>query len=303
VIATVVRRAAAAVVVIFCVATFAFFALHAAPGGPFDRERQLSGEARRNVERAYHLDQPVTAQYLGFLDGLVHGDLGWSMKRPQRVAAIIAEGLPASAELAAWALAFAVFFGVGLGVVAAAGRDGPLDHATRAVALLGVSVPAFVIGPLLVDWVALRLDLVPAARWDTAASRILPTLTLGLAYLGVIARLTRAGTVEAAQQDFVRTARAKGLGEATVFFKHALRPALLPVVSYLGPAAAGLVTGSIVVETIFQIPGLGAALVQAATGRDYPVLCGILVFYCVVVVAANLIADLAVAALDPRSRS
>lgn len=299
----VVRRLLAAVVVAFCVATFAFFALHAAPGGPFDSERQLRPELKQAIERAYRLDRPLGAQYLEYLDALVHGDLGTSMLRPTRVADIIAAGFPVSLELGAWALAFALAAGVALGVAAAAGRDGPIDHAARGLALLGVSIPVFVVGPLLINTVALRWGLLPAARWDQASSRVLPALTLGLAYLGVIARLVRSGTLESASQDFVRTARAKGLGEAAVFLKHALRPALLPVVTYLGPAAAGVVTGSIVVETIFQVPGLGVSLLHAVGDRDYPVLCGILVFYSLIVVAANLAVDIVVGLLDPRIRT
>jgi len=297
------RRLLAAVVVAFCVATFAFFALHAAPGGPFDSERQLRPEVKQNIERAYHLDRPLGAQYLEYLDAVVHGDLGSSMRRPTRVADIIAAGFPVSLELGAWALAFALVAGIALGVTAAAGRDGPLDHAARAIALLGVSIPVFVVGPLLINTVALRWGALPAARWDSASSRVLPAITLGLAYLGVIARLVRSGTLESVSQDFVRTARAKGLGETAVFLKHALRPALLPVVTYLGPAAAGIVTGSIVVETLFQVPGLGVSLLHAVGDRDYPVLCGILVFYSFVVVAANLAVDIAVGLLDPRTRA
>jgi oligopeptide transport system permease protein len=301
-IALVARRLVAAVIVVFCVATFAFFALRAAPGGPFDVARQPSTSVRGNIERAYHLDRPLGEQYFDYLRALAVGDLGWSMRRPEPVRSIIAQGFPVSLELGFWALAFALFFGVGLGVAAAAGRDGPVDHLARAVSLIGISIPAFVVGPLLIEWLALRWGVLPAARWDGPSSRVLPAITLGLAYLGVIARLTRAGTLENERQDFVRTARAKGLGEPAVLFKHALRPAIVPVVSYLGPAVAGLVTGSIVVESLFALPGLGGLLIRATEDRDYPVVCGILVFSCVIVVAANVIVDVAVALLDPRVR-
>lgn len=301
-IGLVLRRLLAAVIVVVCVATFAFFALRAAPGGPFDAARQPSSSVRANVERAYRLDRSIGAQYVDYLAGLARGDLGWSMRRPERVASIIAQGFPVSLELGAWALAFAMVFGVGLGVAAAAGRDGPLDHVARGISLVGISVPAFVAGPLLIEWLALRWGVLPAARWDGASSRVLPAVTLGLAYLGIIARLTRASTLESVRQDFVRTARAKGLGEPAVLLKHALRPAIVPVVSYLGPAVAGLVTGSIVVETLFALPGLGGLLIRATEDRDYPVVCGILVFSCVIVVVANLLVDVAVARLDPRVR-
>jgi oligopeptide transport system permease protein len=301
-IALVARRLAGAVIVVFCVATFAFFALHAAPGGPFDSARQPSPSVKANIERAYHVDRPLGQQYLDYVRGLAQGDLGWSMRRPQSVESIIAQGFPVSLELGLWALAFALIFGVGLGVAAAAGRDGPVDHLARVVALVGISVPAFVAGPVLIQWLALRWGVLPAARWDGAWSRILPSVTLGLAYLGIIARLTRASTLENVRQDFVRTARAKGLGEPAVLLKHALRPAIVPVISYLGPAAAGLVTGSIVVETVFALPGLGGLLIRATEDRDYPVVCGILVFSCLIVVIANLVVDVVVALLDPRVR-
>jgi oligopeptide transport system permease protein len=302
VIGLVARRLVAAAAVVLCVASFGFFALRAAPGGPFDRERRLSPSVRRNVEHAYRLDRPLATQYVDYLGGLVRGDLGVSIRRPERVAAVIAEAFPVSLELGLWALLFAVVAGVGLGLIAAAGRDGPADHLARAVALVGISVPAFVLGPLLVFGLALRLDWFPAARWDGAASRVLPAVTLGLAYVGVLARLARASALEGARRDWVRTARAKGVGETAVLLRHAFRPDMLPVVTYLGPAAAGLITGSIVVERIFEVPGLGSALVHSVGDRDYPVLCGIMIFYCLVVVAANLCVDVAVALLDPRTR-
>jgi oligopeptide transport system permease protein len=299
----VVQRLGAAVLVALLVASVGFLALHAAPGGPFDRERALSPEVRRNVERAYRLDRPLAEQYLGYLGDLARGDLGWSLRRPERVSALLAEGLPVSLELGAWALAFAAVFGVGLGLGAAAAPGRGLDHAARLVALLGLAVPVFVVGPLLIATVALGWGVLPAARWDGAASRVLPAVTLGLAYLGVIARLTRASALDGVRSDHARTARAKGLAPAAVLWRHALRPAVAPVVAYLGPASAGLLTGSIAVETIFSLPGLGATLVHAAGDRDVPVLCGLLVFYALVVVAANLLADLALLALDPRTRA
>jgi len=299
----VVRRVIGAVVVALCVATFGFFALRAAPGGPFDSERQLSPSVRKNVERHYHLDRPLAEQYLEYLGDLARGDLGVSIRRPERVSAIIGEAFPVSLELGLWAFLLAAGGGIGLGLLAAAGRNGPIDHLARGLALVGISAPAIVVGPLLVSWLSLRAGILPPARWDGAANRILPAFTLGLAFLSVIARLTRAGTLEGVRRDWVRTARAKGVGERTILWRHAFRPGMLPVVTYLGPAAAGLVTGSIVVERVFAIPGLGSALIHSVGDRDYPVLCGILVFYCVVVVVANLLVDLAVGFLDPRTRS
>jgi oligopeptide transport system permease protein len=224
------------------------------------------------------------------------------MKRPETVGEIIRASLGRSVELGLLALAFAVAFGVGLGGFAAARHGRAGDRAAMALALVGISVPAFVLGPLLIELFALRLGWLPAARWDGPAARLLPAATLGLVYLGAIARLTRAGLLETIGADFSRTARAKGLSERAIIWKHSLRLGILPVVTYLGPATASLISGSIVVETIFQVPGLGAAFIHSVTDRDYPVLCGIMVFYCIFVVALNLLVDIAHGLLDPRIR-
>jgi oligopeptide transport system permease protein len=296
------RRLVGAVVVAVCVATFGFLALRLAPGGPLDAERNLPKEVRANIERAYKLDQPLWRQYLGYMGGLARGDLGHSMRRPAAVNRIIAENFPQSLQLGMMALGFAVIFGVGLGTVAAARQNRALDHAAMAVALVGISVPSFVLGPLLIQLFAIRLGWLPPARWDGPASMLLPALALGLIYMGTIARLTRAGVLETVRQDYVRTARAKGLGETAVIMRHALRLGVLPVITYLGPATAYLITGSFVIEKIFQVPGLGFYFVGSVVDRDYPVLTGVMVFYCLFVVLLNLLVDIATATLDPRVR-
>ena len=295
-------RAAAALVVVVCVATLGFGALKLAPGGPFDAERRVSAEVMRNIERAYHLDWPLWRQYGDYMARLMTGDLGQSMKRTSTVNEIIAENFPRSLQLGLLALAFAIVAGVGLGVLAATRQNRFADHAAMAVALAGVSIPSFVLGPLLITVFALRLGWLPAARWDGFASMILPATTLGLIYMGTIARLTRSGMLETIRQDYVRTARAKGLSERVVIWKHALRLGILPVVTYLGPATATLITGSIVIETIFQVPGLGFYFIASVTDRDYPVLTGVMVFYCVLVVTLNLLVDIAYGFIDPRIR-
>jgi oligopeptide transport system permease protein len=295
-------RILGAIVVIFCVATMGFFALKAAPGGPFDAERMVQPEVMRNIERAYHLDWPLWRQYAHYMGGLVRGDLGHSMKRTSTVNEIVAENFPRSLQLGLLALAFAIVAGVGLGVLAAARQNRFADHAAMSIALVGISVPSFVLGPLLIYWFALRLGWLPAARWEGFASMILPATTLGLIYMGSIARLTRSGMLETVRQDYVRTARAKGLSERQVVWKHALRLGILPVVTYLGPATATLITGSIVIETIFQVPGLGFYFIASVTDRDYPVLAGIMVFYSAFLVFLNLFVDLAYGLLDPRIR-
>jgi oligopeptide transport system permease protein len=257
---------------------------------------------RANVEKSLGLGEPLAAQYRRYLSGLARGDLGWSMKRPAvKVSEIIAENFPQSLQLGLLALVFAVGFGVLLGVSAAA-RGGATDRAAMATALVGMSLPSLVLGPVLILIFSLQLGWLPPARWEGFTSMILPAATLGLVFLGTIARLTRAGMMDTIHQDFVRTARAKGLPERLVVWKHALRLGIMPVVTYLGPATASLVTGSIVIETIFQIPGLGFYVVGSVQDRDYTTLAGVLVFYCALVLVLNLLVDLAYGFLDPRIR-
>ncbi len=295
-------RLAGAILVVIAVASFGFVALRAAPGGPLDAERQLPAEVRANIERAYKLDQPLWRQYVDYMVGLAHGDLGHSMKRPDSVNTIIAENFPQSLQLGLMALGFALVFGLLLGVGAAARQNSWADHAAMAVAVVGISVPSFVLGPLLVQWFAIRLGWLPPARWQGLSSMILPAVTLGMIYTGTIARLARAGMLETVRQDYVRTARAKGLSERAVIWKHALRLGVLPVVTYLGPATAYLITGSFVIEKIFQVPGLGTYFISSVTDRDYPVLTGVMVFYCLFVILLNLVVDVAYGWLDPRIR-
>jgi ABC-type dipeptide/oligopeptide/nickel transport system permease component len=295
-------RFASALVVVFFVATFGFLALKAAPGGPFDGERRVPAEVQRNIDRAYHLDWPLWKQYAHYMAGLARGDLGHSMKRTSSVNEIIAENFPRSLQLGLLALLFAVVAGVGLGVLAAARQNRAADHAAMSLALVGISMPSFVLGPLLIYWFALRLGWLPAARWEGLASMIMPAATLGLIYMGTIARLTRSGMLETIGQDYIRTARAKGLSERQVVWKHALRLGILPVVTFLGPATAYLITGSIVIETIFQVPGLGFYFISSVADRDYPVLAGVMVFYCLFLVLLNLLVDLSYGLLDPRIR-
>jgi ABC-type dipeptide/oligopeptide/nickel transport system permease component len=300
------------VFVIFAVATFSFFMLRAAPGGPFDDEAVLPAEIQRNIEAQYHLDKPLFEQYRLYMglcrpwkdscSGLLQGDLGHSMQRPQTVWEIVAYSFPTSVQLGILALAFATFFGVALGVIAASKQNTMVDHGAMAFALFGISVPSFVLGPILIGFFSLQLGLFPPARVEGFTSMILPALTLGLIFMGVIARLARSGLLETLRQDYVRTARAKGLSESKVVWKHAMRLGLLPVITYLGPAAAALITGSFVVEQIFQIPGLGFYFVASITERDYPVLSGVLVFYSVFLVALNFAVDVAYGIVDPRIR-
>ena len=295
-------RLVASVAIVFAVATASFLLLHAAPGGPFDTDQRRSAAVQRAMEDRYGLHQPLWQQYTRAIGQLVRGDLGASMKRDVSVARLIAEHGPISAVLGLLALSAALVLGATLGALAAWRRNTWIDYLAMTAALIGISIPAFVLGPLLIAAISLRLGWLPAARVDGPASLILPAITLGMIYLATIARLTRGGLLEVLDQDFIRTARAKGLPEHQVIARHALRVGITPVVTYLGPAAAAMISGSFVVEKIFQIPGLGTYFVTSVAERDYPVVTGVFVFYAALLVALNLAVDLAYGVLDPRAR-
>jgi len=290
--------------VILAAVTLTFFLIRLAPGGPFTDEKSYPEEALRQLHRHYGLDAPLLVQYARYLGQALRGDLGPSLKYPNRtVAEIIAEGFPVSLELGLWALLYAVVIGLAAGLAAALRPQRWTDHAVMAAAMVGICLPSFVLGPLLVLLFALRLPLFNAAGWLTAGDRLLPAVSLGAAYAAYIARLTRGSMLEVLPQDYIRTARAKGVGPLRLLAVHALRNALPPVVSFLGPAAAGLITGSFVVETVFHIPGLGRMFVAAAFNRDYWLLLGLVVFYAALIVLFNTLVDLLLAWLDPRVRT
>lgn len=296
----VVGRLVASAVIVFAVASASFVLLHAAPGGPFDTDARRSAEVQRAMEDRYGLHLPLWQQYGRAMGQLVRGDLGVSMKRDVSVAALIAEHGPISALLGLLGLSAAVIVGVALGVIAAWRRNTWVDYLAMTGALIGISVPAFVLGPLLIAAIALDLGWLPPARLDGIASLILPAITLGLVYLGTIARLTRGGMLDVLDQDFIRTARSKGVSELRVLVGHALRVGITPVVTFLGPATAAMISGSFVVEKIFQIPGLGTYFLTSVADRDYPVVTGVFVFYAALLVLCNLAVDLVYGVLDPR---
>ena len=290
--------------ILWIITTVVFFVIRLAPGGPFDAERNVSAEVLKNLNAYYHLDEPLYRQYLEYMGDLLHGDLGPSFKNASwSVNELIALGFPISLELGVYALAVALAIGLAAGIVASTKPNTARDHIPMSLAMLGICVPTFVLGPLLVLVFGLRLDWLPVAGWDGPRYKLLPALTLGAAYAAYVARLTRGGMLEVLAQDFIRTARAKGLSRARVVLRHALRGGIQPVVSFLGPAAAGLLTGSFVVETIFQIPGLGRFFVQAAFNRDYTMIMGMVLFYAVLILCFNLVVDVVQAWLDPRVRS
>ncbi|HTK31370.1 MAG TPA: ABC transporter permease [Candidatus Saccharimonadaceae bacterium] len=297
----IVRRVLLIVPTLWVIATLTFFMMRLAPGGPFRAERDIPPAAMEQLRHKYGLDRPLGEQYGRFLVHAVTLDFGVSYKYPGRtVREIIFEAFPVSAELGGWALLLAVLAGVPIGVLAAVKRNTGADYSAMGVALAGVSIPNFVLGPALVLGLSLTIFLLPPALWHGPASRVLPVLTLSATYLAYIARLTRAGMLEVLRQDYIRTARAKGLSERVVVFKHALRLGFLPVVSFLGPAAARIVMGSIVVESIFAVPGLGRYLVNAAFNRDYTLVLGTVLFYALFLIVLNLLVDVAYAVLDPR---
>ncbi len=300
-IAYVLRRLLSLLPLLALALFLAFLFMRTAPGGPFDLERSLPREIEAQVRARYHLDEPLATQFGRYAADLLRGDLGPSFRyRNRSVAEIIAASAPVSLTLGALAMAIALVTGVAVGVVAALRRDTWIDHATMGFAMAGISIPAFVLGPLFVLVLAFGLGLFPPAGWGALHHLVLPALTLAASRTAIIARLTRSGMIETLEQDFIRTARAKGLSAMAVALRHALPVAILPVVSYLGPATAATLTGSVVVERIFLVPGLGTFFVQSALNRDYTLAMGTVLFYSALLMLLNLVVDLAYAVLDPR---
>ena len=299
------RRLLGAVPTLFLVIALAFLLVHAAPGGPFDGERVLPPEIERNIAAAYHLDEPLYMQFLRYVGGVVRGDFGPSYSyRDYTVSELIGHSFPISLQLGALAMLLAAIVGIGTGIAAALRQNSPLDKVVMGFAMTGISIPVFVIAPLLVLLFAVKLHWLPAS-WtgSQGVSRLLlPVVSLALPQIAYVARLTRASLIDVLSSDFIRTARAQGLGTAAVIRYHALKPAMLPVLSYLGPAVAAVLTGSVVVEEIFGIPGLGQLFVRGSLNRDYTLVLGVVVFYASLIVLFNLIVDLLYGVIDPRIR-
>lgn len=285
--------------------TLTFFMLRAAPGGPFDSEEGITEQTRAQLEAAYHFNEPIAAQYLRYLGSLMRGDLGPSYQYPDRsVNELIAAGLPVSATLGTLAIIAGLSFGLALGIAAARAPGSFVDKLVMGFSLLGLSVPSFVIAPLLVLLFAVSLRWLPAGGWNgRVGDWILPVIALALPHLATVARLARNAMIEVLQAPFIRTARAKGLSERRIVLRHAIKPVLLPVISYLGPAAAATLTGSVVVEQIFGLPGIGRYFVLGAFNRDYGLVMGVVLLYGTLIVLFNLIVDLLYARLDPRLRA
>jgi oligopeptide transport system permease protein len=284
--------------------TIAFFLIRVAPGGPFDSEKVLPPEIRANLDAKYHLDEPLVQQYFRYLGQIITLDFGPSFQyKDWTVNELIARGFPVSLTVGGLAMLLAFFVGTFIGITAALRQNTAIDYSIMGVAMLGISIPNFVVAPLLILVLAVYQGWLPAGGWDWSVQRmILPVVTLALPVIAYIARLTRGSMIEVLHSNYIRTARAKGLPGHLVIRRHALKPALLPVISFMGPATAGLITGSVVIERIYSIPGLGSYFVQGALNRDYTLVMGVVVFYGVIIILLNFIVDLLYAWMNPKIR-
>ncbi len=284
--------------------TVAFFLMRVAPGGPFDTEKDLPPDIEANLNAKYHLDEPVLSQYFRYLGQVAVLDFGPSIQyKDWTVNELIGQGIPVSLTIGLAAMVLSFFLGTALGITAALRQNTRADYSLMGVAMLGISIPNFVIAPILILLLAVYAGWLPAGGWDwSIASMVLPVVTLALPVTAYIARLTRGSMIEVMHSNFIRSARAKGLPESVVIRRHALRPALLPVISFLGPATAGMISGSVVIERIFSIPGLGSYFVQGALNRDYTLVMGVVIFYGVLIIVLNFLVDLIYAWLNPKVR-
>jgi len=298
-----VRRLGSAIPTLFIVVTVAFFMMRVAPGGPFDREKQLPPEIEANILKVYNLDKPLHQQYFDYIGNIVRGDFGPSFKYLDfTVTDLIMAGFPVSLRLGLAAIVIAMIVGVTAGTIAALKQNSTFDYMVMGLAMTGIAIPNFVMAPLLALIFGVYLSWLPVAGWGDGAMQyqVLPIITLALPQIAYISRLTRGSMVETMHSNFIRTARAKGLAEKIVVVRHALKGGLLPVVSYLGPATAAVITGSVVIEAIFDVPGIGRYFVTGALNRDYPVVMGVVIFYAVLIIGLNLVVDLIYGFLDPR---
>lgn len=301
----VVRRVIGLIPTLFIIVTLTFFLIRIAPGGPFAQEKELPQQVLENIEAKFNMDEPLIMQYGRYVFDVIRGDLGPSFRyQDHDVNYYIVQSFPNSMILGTTALALAVFLGVTVGMTSALRRNRFADYASMSVAVVGISVPLFVIGPVLMYFLALQWGLLPTSGWITGRNGwvtiIMPAITLSFPYFAYIARLSRASIIETLRSDFVRTAKAKGLRQSRIVFKHVLKGSMLPVVSYLGPAMAHILTGSIVVEQIFRVPGMGRFIVQSALNRDYTLLMGTVIVYSTLLVLLNFVVDILYSVLDPR---
>jgi oligopeptide transport system permease protein len=301
----VLRRFLGLIPTLLIIITLSFFIIRVAPGGPFSREKTIPKAVLDNILKKYHMDEPLWKQYGRYVLDILRGDLGPSFRyRDRDVNYLVFTSLPDSMVLGLMSLSLALVFGIAAGIVSATRQNTWLDYSAMTVSIVGITIPLFVIGPILMLVFAMRLHWLPTSGWFMADASwktiVMPVITLTLPYFAYLARLSRASILEVLQSDYVRTARAKGLGESTIMFRHILKGALLPVVSYLGPAFANIVTGSIVVETIFRVPGLGQFFLQSAVNRDYTLIMGTVIVYSVILLVMNFVVDIVYGLMDPR---
>ena len=303
-ISLILRRLGTAIPVLLAVITLTFVMVHSAPGGPFDEEKAVSPEVLVKLNERYNLNEPLVVQYFDYLGNVLQGDFGPSFRYPSRsVTELISIGLPITFELALYAILFALMLGIIAGVISSLRPNTAYDYVPMTIAMAGICIPSIVLGPSLTLIFGIQLNWLPVTGWgDIPGDKVLPTITLGTAYAAYCARLTRGGMLEILNQDFIRTARAKGLSEFRVVVVHALRGGLTPVIAFLGPAMAGLLAGSFVVETIFGIPGIGRFYVEAAFNRDYTMILGTSIFFSCLIISFNLLSDLVAASLNPKLR-
>lgn len=295
------KRLLGSIPVLLIVITLSFVIMRATPGGPFDKEKKVTPEVMAALNAQYKLDQPLYIQYWDTVTNILKGDLGPSFRYPGRtVNEMILEGLPTTIELGCYALIFALLLGITSGIIAALKKNTWLDYIPMTFSMAGICVPSFLLGPVLVLIFSIHFNWLPVSGWDSFAHKILPSFTLGAAYAAFVSRLSRGGMLEILSQDFIRTARAKGASESQVIMKHALKGGMFPVISFLGPAIAGLLSGSFVTESIFQIPGLGRYYVQAAFNRDYTMIMGTTVFLAALIIFFNYVSDVMLIWVNPK---
>lgn len=296
-----IKRFIAMIITLWLIITGTFFLMHSVPGSPFNEERTTNEAIQKNLEAYYHLDEPLIVQYGNYLSALLHLDLGPSIKKSsQTVNEMLGRGFPVSFELGFYTLILAVISGITLGIIAALRHNGVVDYLSMSIAVLGISIPNFVMATFLIEQLAVNFPIFPVATWSSPKHMVLPILALATGPMAIIARLTRSSMLEVLTQDYIRTAKAKGLSPVKIVFKHALRNALLPVVTVLGSLAASILTGTFVIEKIFAIPGMGKYFVDSINNRDFPVIMGTTVFYSAILILMLFLVDLAYGVLDPR---
>lgn len=298
-----IKRIIGAVPTLFIVISLAFFLIRLAPGGPFDAERAVPDEIRANLEQVYHLDKPLVIQYGHYVWNLVQGDFGPSFKyQDYSVTELIQQGFPVSLQLGVLAMLLALLMGIPMGVLAAYRQNSLADHIVMSVAMIGIVIPNFVMAPILALVFGVFLHWLPVAGWGSWQQMVLPVIALALPQVAMVARMMRGSLLEVLHTPYIRTAKAKGMPLRTILFRHASRASLLPIISWLGPATAAIITGSVVIEQIFGLPGIGRYFVQGALNRDYTLIMGVVIFYGVLIILMNLLVDLLYGLLDPRVR-